>query len=138
MIGRKSCKERRLMPRLAAFPKAYMDALCVNGTMTLRQWIEIGADLQLDGLEFYIRFLELQKPGAAGEFRRIAADHGWKSRCSAHRPISRIPTPPFDRSRLTSRKRRSICVPNSAAVLSRSERPAPAGIDSRGRFAFGG
>ena len=64
------------MPRLAAFPKAYMDALCVSGTMTLREWIEIGADLQLDGLEFYTRFLELQKPGSAGEFRRIAADQG--------------------------------------------------------------
>src|SRR4051794_21526924 len=64
------------MPRLAAFPKAYMDALCVNGTMTLREWIEIGAELELDGLEFYIRFLELQQPGAPESFRRISADHG--------------------------------------------------------------
>lgn len=64
------------MPRLAAFPKAYMDALCVNGTMKLREWIEIGAGLQLDGLEFYIRFVELQQPGAPESFRRMAADHG--------------------------------------------------------------
>ncbi len=64
------------MPRLAAFPKAFMDALCVNGTMTLREWIEIGAELQLDGLEFYVRFLELQQPGGPEAARRMAADHG--------------------------------------------------------------
>src|SRR4051812_33949521 len=64
------------MPQLAAFPKAYMDALCVTGTMTLREWIEIGAELKLDGLEFYIRFLELQKPGGAQAARQVATDHG--------------------------------------------------------------
>ena len=64
------------MPRLAAFPKAYMDPLCVTGTMTLREWIEIGASLEIDGLEFYIRFLELQEPGAPEHFRKMAADHG--------------------------------------------------------------
>ena len=37
------------MPRLAAFPKAFMDQLCVTGTMTIRQWIELGATNDLDG-----------------------------------------------------------------------------------------
>jgi sugar phosphate isomerase/epimerase len=64
------------MPRLAAFPKAYLDELCVNGTMTIRQWVELAAPLGLDGLEFYSRFLELQEPTAWDEARRIAADHG--------------------------------------------------------------
>lgn len=64
------------MPRLAAFPKAFVDRLCVDGTMTLREWIEIGAALELDGLEFYTRFLELQKPGGAAAARQIAADLG--------------------------------------------------------------
>jgi sugar phosphate isomerase/epimerase len=64
------------MPQLAAFPKAYMDDLCVHGTMTIRQWIELGATLGVVGLEFYPGFLELQKRSTWDESRRIAADHG--------------------------------------------------------------
>jgi sugar phosphate isomerase/epimerase len=45
-------------PKLAAFPKCYMDALCVARTMSLADWIEIGATLGVDGLEFYSGFLE--------------------------------------------------------------------------------
>jgi sugar phosphate isomerase/epimerase len=64
------------MPRLAAFPKAFMDALCVDGTMTIRQWIELAATLQIDGLEFYPGFLGLAASSAWDESRRIAADYG--------------------------------------------------------------
>lgn len=64
------------MPRLAAFPKAYMDDLCVHGTMTVLQWIELGATLQVDGLEFYAGFLGFEQPSAWAESRRIAADFG--------------------------------------------------------------
>ena len=28
------------MPKLAAFPKAWMDPLCIDGSMTVREWIE--------------------------------------------------------------------------------------------------
>jgi len=45
-------------PKLAAFPKCYMDELCVHKTMTLIQWIELAATLGVDGLEFYSGFLE--------------------------------------------------------------------------------
>lgn len=47
------------MPRLAAFPKAYMHALCKDGSMTVAEWIELAATLDIDGLEFYAGFLEL-------------------------------------------------------------------------------
>jgi len=47
-----------MKPKLAAFPKCYMDELCVHRTMTLVQWIEIAATLGVDGLEFYSGFLE--------------------------------------------------------------------------------
>src|SRR4051812_4007995 len=50
------------MPRLAAFPKAYMKPLCREGTMTLQQWIDLAAPLGLDGLEYYSGFLELTDP----------------------------------------------------------------------------
>jgi sugar phosphate isomerase/epimerase len=64
------------MPRLAAFPKAYMDALCVDGSMTIRAWIELAATLGIDGLEFYTGFLELKKSAAWSEARQMAANHG--------------------------------------------------------------
>ncbi|HEX3598929.1 MAG TPA: sugar phosphate isomerase/epimerase family protein [Lacipirellulaceae bacterium] len=64
------------MPRLAAFPKAYMDELCVHGTMSIRQWVELAATLELEGLEFYTGFLELRDRAAWEESRRIAADNG--------------------------------------------------------------
>ncbi len=47
-----------MKPKLAAFPKCYMDELCVHRTMTLFQWIELAATLGVDGLEFYSGFLE--------------------------------------------------------------------------------
>jgi sugar phosphate isomerase/epimerase len=64
------------MPRLAAFPKAWMDGLCVDGSLTLEGWIEMAAALDLDGLEFYAGFLDLREPSSWPRYRRIAADHG--------------------------------------------------------------
>jgi sugar phosphate isomerase/epimerase len=51
-------KEGKVKPKLAAFPKCYMDELCVDRTMSLADWIEIGATLGVEGLEFYSGFLE--------------------------------------------------------------------------------
>jgi sugar phosphate isomerase/epimerase len=64
------------MPKLAAFPKAYMDPLCIDGSMTIRQWIELAATLDIDGLEFYTGFLELANQQAWKQSREIAAEHG--------------------------------------------------------------
>jgi sugar phosphate isomerase/epimerase len=47
-----------MKPKLAAFPKCYMDALCVHRTMTLFEWIELAATLGVEGVEFYWGFLE--------------------------------------------------------------------------------
>jgi sugar phosphate isomerase/epimerase len=46
-----------MKPLLAAFPKCYMDDLCLHHTMTVFEWIEIAAGLGVDGLEFYSGFL---------------------------------------------------------------------------------
>ncbi len=58
------------MPQLAAFPKAYMHALCKDGSMTLAQWFELAATLDVDGLEFYAGFLEMADPARWPEFRK--------------------------------------------------------------------
>lgn len=57
---------------LAAFPKCYLDALCVDHTMTVRQWIEMAAtQLDVDGLEFYWGFVPDNDPE---ELRQLRAD----------------------------------------------------------------
>jgi len=62
--------------QLAAFPKAFLDPLCKTGEMTLRQWIEMAATLNVDGLEFYSGFLDLQSGESAwSEAKQLAADH---------------------------------------------------------------
>ena len=62
-------------PRLAAFPKGFIDELCVSGAMTVREWIELAATLDIDGLEFYAGFLELSDVTLWPHFRQMAADH---------------------------------------------------------------
>ncbi len=47
------------MPQLAAFPKAYMQALCKDGSMKLIEWFDLATTLDVDGLEFYAGFLEM-------------------------------------------------------------------------------
>ena len=47
-----------MKPKLAAFPKCFMDELCVTKTMTVLEWIELAATLGVEGLEFYSGFLE--------------------------------------------------------------------------------
>ena len=49
------------MPKLAAFPKAFMQALCKEGTMKLAEWIALAGQLDIDGLEWYAGFLEMDK-----------------------------------------------------------------------------
>ena len=64
-----------MKPKLAAFPKCYLDELCVHRTMTLREWIEIGATLGVQGLEFYSGFLE-DNEAFLREAKKSLEEHG--------------------------------------------------------------
>jgi sugar phosphate isomerase/epimerase len=56
MIARETrTRKIRRMP-LAAFPKCFLDALCVTREMTVDQWIDMSKQFDIDGLEFYWRF----------------------------------------------------------------------------------
>ena len=57
------------MPKIAAFPKAYMHALCKDGTMKLWQWFELASTLEIQGLEFYAGFIEMADPKMWPVFR---------------------------------------------------------------------
>jgi sugar phosphate isomerase/epimerase len=45
------------MPRLAAFPKGFFDAI-LDGRMPLEQWLDLAATLDVDGVELYSGFLQ--------------------------------------------------------------------------------
>jgi hypothetical protein len=57
------------MPRLAAFPKAFMQALCKDGTMTVSEWIRLASTLEVEGLEWYAGFLEMADEANWPRFR---------------------------------------------------------------------
>ncbi len=62
------------MPKLAAFPKCYMDDLCLTRTMSVFEWIDLAATLGVDGVEMYDAFLlEFDPPYIATVRARLAA-----------------------------------------------------------------
>ncbi|HSR61461.1 MAG TPA: sugar phosphate isomerase/epimerase family protein [Robiginitalea sp.] len=64
------------MPQLAAFPKAFMQALCKDGSMKVSEWIDLACALEIDGLEWYAGFLEMQDRKNWEKFRRQVEGHG--------------------------------------------------------------
>jgi sugar phosphate isomerase/epimerase len=52
-FGFESSAKCLLTMKLAAFPKCYLARLVQDRTMTLFQWIDMAADLPVDGLELY-------------------------------------------------------------------------------------
>lgn len=64
------------MPKLSAFPKCYMDALCVTKTITLFEWIELAATLGVDGIEMYPGFFESFSSEYLERVRKQLAKHG--------------------------------------------------------------
>jgi sugar phosphate isomerase/epimerase len=64
------------MPKLAVFPKAYMHALCKDGTMRLSEWFALSSTLGIDGLEFYAGFIEMADKANWPLFRKQVNDLG--------------------------------------------------------------
>ncbi len=61
---------------LAAFPKCYLDALCVEKTMRVEDWIDrAAAELDIDGLEFYWGFTPLD-PAEIARVRGLVEARG--------------------------------------------------------------
>ncbi|MDR0791920.1 MAG: sugar phosphate isomerase/epimerase, partial [Chitinophagaceae bacterium] len=64
------------MPKLAAFPKAFMQALCKDGSMRVSEWIVLASKLDIDGLEWYAGFLEMSDKNNWNSFRKQVEDNG--------------------------------------------------------------
>ena len=84
-----------MRPKLAVFPKAFMDPLCVTGEMSLRQWIDMAATLNVDGLEFYMDFLDLRDPAKWPVIRRAVEDRGMSIPMMCCSPDFTHPDPAF-------------------------------------------
>ncbi|MFC4871855.1 sugar phosphate isomerase/epimerase family protein [Negadavirga shengliensis] len=64
------------MPKLAAFPKAFMQALCKDGSMKVEEWIRLAGNLDIEGLEWYAGFLEMEDKNNWDRFRKMVEDTG--------------------------------------------------------------
>jgi sugar phosphate isomerase/epimerase len=61
---------------LAAFPKCFLDALCVTREMTVDQWLELSLEFHIDGLEFYWGFTPPEAPAEWERLREKVAAQG--------------------------------------------------------------
>ena len=64
------------MPKLAAFPKAFMQELCKTGTMKVSEWIDLASELDIEGLEWYAGFIEMQDVNNWQKFKDEVAEKG--------------------------------------------------------------
>lgn len=62
--------------KLSAFPKCYMDALCVDRSMSVFDWIEMASDLEVDGLEMYPGFFTSVEDDYLDRVRQAIERHG--------------------------------------------------------------
>jgi sugar phosphate isomerase/epimerase len=73
------------VPRLAAFPKGFFDAI-VARQMSLFEWIEGAGTLGIDGIELYPAFFESFSATYLATVRRAAADQGLELPMLCHSP----------------------------------------------------
>lgn len=81
------------MPQLAVFPKGFMDQLCVTRELSLLDWFDMAASLDVDGLELYDGFFTDDRPSYYRSLRRAAADHGLTIPMLCYSPDFTIPEP---------------------------------------------
>jgi sugar phosphate isomerase/epimerase len=91
-------------PRLAAFPKAYMRALCRDGSMTVAEWIDLAATLGVEGVEWYAGFLEMADEAAWPRFRRAVEAHGMTIPMMCCSPDFTHPDPRFRAAEIAKQK----------------------------------
>jgi sugar phosphate isomerase/epimerase len=92
------------MPQLAAFPKAYMQALCRDGSMRVSEWIELSGRLDLDGLEWYAGFLEMADQRNWARFRMEVEQQGRSIPMLCCSPDFTHPDPLFRKKEIARQK----------------------------------
>jgi sugar phosphate isomerase/epimerase len=92
------------MPKLAAFPKAYMTALCKDGSMSVSEWITLAATLKVQGLEWYAGFLEMADEQNWPRFRQEVEAHGMVIPMMCCSPDFTHPDPAFRANEIGKQK----------------------------------
>ena len=112
---------------LAAFPKCFLNQICVDHTMSVDQWIDLAQDFDIDGLEFYWGFTPWRNPAELERIRRKVEDDGRSIPMMCYSPDF---TKPDAADRFAEVKTSTIAIQASAAlgvkfmrVLSGQKRP---------------
>jgi sugar phosphate isomerase/epimerase len=92
------------MPKIAAFPKAYMHALCKDGSMRLEEWFRLASGLGVDGVEFYAGFLEMQERSNWSDVRRQVESLGLVVPMMCCSPDFTHPDPMFREEQIAKQK----------------------------------
>lgn len=126
------------MPKLAVFPKAFMQALCKDGTMRIAEWIALAVKLDIDGLEWYAGFLEMADEKNWLKFRQQVEDHGKTIPMMCCSPDFTHPDPAFRKKEIAKQKRwidmTFVLGGSYCRVLSGQQRPGLS-IDEGVKFA---
>jgi len=80
------------MPRLAAFPKGFFDAI-ITRRMTVFQWIELAGRLELEGAELGPKFLDSFESSYLARVRKEAQVRGLELPMLCHSPDFTQPDP---------------------------------------------
>lgn len=118
------------IPRIAVFPKCYMEELCVTRSLSLLQWIEMAATLPLEGLELYPDFFASFDDGYLNEVRAAMQRHSLLMPMLCASPDFTQPSSAVRRTEVERQKRMIDLVaffdapaPRTCRVLSGQRRP---------------
>ena len=81
-----------------------MDDLCVDGTMLVKDWLDIAGELDVDGVEWYSGFIENKVSSNWKVFRSMAEDRGLEIPMVCCSPDFTHPDPGFSCSASSLRK----------------------------------
>jgi len=93
------------MPKLAAFPKCYLDDIIVQKSMTLFDWIEKAGQLSVDGLEMHHLFFERVENRYVDEVRERCNKAGLAIPMMCFSPDFTHPDPQKRRDELEKQKK---------------------------------
>jgi len=78
---------------LAAFPKCFMDELCIKRSMTIFDWIKMARTLDIEGIEIYNGFLESYDEGYLQRVRGALEGAGLEAPMFCYSPNFTDPDP---------------------------------------------
>src|SRR4051794_4330225 len=98
-------ERRRRVVRLAAFPKCFMDELCVTRSMSIFDWIDMASHLPVDGVEMYDLFLAETTPEYLRAVRDSLAAHSLAMPMMCYSPDFTQPDPEARRAEVEKERR---------------------------------